>query len=359
MSADKSRRLLPAIVLGAAVIIFEARHDDEEDHVLDAIRTIWLLMPGKAGEIAADEWVKGEYCALSFREAGEIRPGAETDEIRREIDVAYAHHPDGKRQRHITQLRQFLTVMKPGDWVVTPDSKRRRLHLGVVGEGPPTYTSYGDAFPRRRPMHWLLPDLDLDVLPQNARHTVGTIQPINKWRPEVEKLIRKHLPGVDTMPFPPAQTSTSVGVSYRQADEEAAPSPARASAPDPDLTTAAVRTHARLQNLLAREAQNRGLIAHSPTGDPEYDLAITDSAGGHLILAEVKSLPKGAETAQLRAGLAQLLHYADSFRERKDGVQLVLWVEGPPLDWEAWHRICHRAGVTLAWPGTEARIFGS
>ncbi|MFG2873817.1 hypothetical protein ACGFYU_02165 [Streptomyces sp. NPDC048337] len=326
--------------------------------MLDATRTMWLLMPGRTGETVADDWVKGNYCALSFREAGEIRPGAETDEIWREINVAYAGDPYGTRQRHVTQLRQFLTVMEPGDWVVTPDAGVRRLHLGVVAEGLPTYTFHGDAFPRRRPVHWLL-NLDLDALPKDARHTVGTIQPIKKWRPEVEKAIRAHLPGADTMPFPPAQASIPVGAPYRQADEEAVLTSARPSAPDPALTTAAVRAHARLQNLLAREAEARGLIAHSPTGDPQYDLAITDSAGGDLILAEVKSLPEGAETAQLRAGLAQLLHYADSFREREGGVRLVLWVERHPLERKAWRRICHRAGVVLAWPGREARIFGT
>jgi hypothetical protein len=81
----------------------------------------------------------------------------------------------------------------------------------------------------------------------------------------------------------------------------------------------------------------------------------TTDTDGNVTLVEVKSLTEANATAQPRTGLGQLLDYADHFRDRP--VRRVLRVERAPGDKARWRRICEEAGVILAWPGQEARVF--
>jgi hypothetical protein len=116
-------------------------------------------------------------------------------------------------------------------------------------------------------------------------------------------------------------------------------------------------THRRLQNLLAAEAQSRGLTVLSPdVSDPDFDLAWRDRAG-HLTVCEVKSLTQANEVRQLRAGLGQVLDYQDRLRERAPDASAVLWVEREPSE-RRWFHLCRRVGVLLAWPGQEESVFG-
>jgi hypothetical protein len=199
----------------------------------------------------------------------------------------------------------------------------------------------------------------------------GTVRYIGEWTLDPEepytedeapatgggalrKVIRFHLVPVNATVSAP---EVAIGQRYVPPDETVVVTPAAASTPDPDLVGRNLATHRRLQNLLAAEAQRRGLTVLSPdVSDPDFDLAWRDKAG-HLTVCEVKSLTQANEVRQLRAGLGQVLDYQDRLRERAPDASAVLWVEREPSE-RRWFHLCRRVGVLLAWPGQEESVFG-
>ncbi|MGW4379342.1 hypothetical protein [Kitasatospora sp. NPDC004531] len=152
------------------------------------------------------------------------------------------------------------------------------------------------------------------------------------------------------------RSDVEVGVDYRPADEHVIPAIAAPAEQNPDLNRRNLQTHRRLQNNLAKEATNRGMVVLSPTlADPDFDLAWRDP-DGNLTVCEVKSLTDTNEIRQLRAGLGQLLDYHDQLQHRAPAVRPILWVEREPTDLR-WVGLCARVGITLAWPDHEDRIF--
>ncbi|MBS2962090.1 hypothetical protein KGA66_03455 [Actinocrinis puniceicyclus] len=148
-----------------------------------------------------------------------------------------------------------------------------------------------------------------------------------------------------------------VGGTYQPADESVQPAPALPGIPDPDLIGRNLSAHRRLQNDLAKALDARGRIPLSPLPeDPDFDIAWHD-ADGTLTVCEVKSLTDASETRQLRMGLGQILDYLDLLAARSTAVRGVLWVERKPSSLR-WLELCERAGVALAWPGTEDLIIG-
>jgi hypothetical protein len=116
----------------------------------------------------------------------------------------------------------------------------------------------------------------------------------------------------------------------------------------------AIRTHRELQNQLADQISAYGLRPLAPNPDePQFDLAFW--RGHKLVVCEVKSLPAASEDDQLRYGLGQVGHYAEHYRRRGEEVHPVLYVQHQPRD-PLWQPLCHRHGVTLAWPDTIHRI---
>ncbi|MFH8389921.1 hypothetical protein [Streptomyces sp. NPDC018036] len=146
-----------------------------------------------------------------------------------------------------------------------------------------------------------------------------------------------------------------VGTEYRVEDETTTPAPATPSAPDPALMGETLTRHRRLQNALAQQVRDRGLRPLSPIPtDPAFDLAWRDH--DTLTVTEVKSLRVENESHQLRTGLGQLLDYVDQLSERAPQVRGVLWVERAPSE-NRWLGICERAGVILAWPGADPKVW--
>ncbi|MFH8385455.1 EVE domain-containing protein [Kitasatospora sp. NPDC018058] len=146
-----------------------------------------------------------------------------------------------------------------------------------------------------------------------------------------------------------------VGSAYRVEDETTVPAPATPSAPDPALMGRNLTKHRQLQNQLAEQVRARGMEPLSPTpADPAFDIAWHD--GDTLTVTEVKSLRPENESHQLRTGIGQLLDYVDQLSARATQVRGVLWLERTPLE-ERWLGICERAGVVLAWPGEDAKVW--
>lgn len=170
----------------------------------------------------------------------------------------------------------------------------------------------------------------------------------------LRKVIRFHLVPIKATITAP---EVEIGQDYVAPDEGVMPRPAAPSTPDPDLVGRNLSAHRRLQNELAAEAQRRGFTALSPdASDPDFDLAWRDSKG-RVTVCEVKSLTPANEGRQLRAGLGQVLDYQDQLSDRAPEVAAVLWIEREPSE-RRWLDLCRRVGVTLAWPGQEASVFG-
>ncbi|MEV0373218.1 hypothetical protein AB0I10_25915 [Streptomyces sp. NPDC050636] len=189
------------------------------------------------------------------------------------------------------------------------------------------------------------------VLDPVAPHSDG--QAVETGGGPLRKVIRFHMVPAGTTSQAP---EVPVGTGYRPVDENVQPAAAQPGTPDPDLTGRNLKAHRRLQNELAASARARGMEVLSPmASDPDFDVAWRDSSN-NLTVCEVKSLTLSNEARQLRTGLGQILDYHDQLQGRGKGVRAVLWVEREPSD-PRWINLCHRVGVTLAWPGQEATIF--
>ncbi|MDX3070254.1 AAA family ATPase, partial [Streptomyces sp. ND04-05B] len=97
-------------------------------------------------------WIRQGYCSVSWREMPELPAGAEKREIQRAVAEAMPDASAQLRAQAVYQLHVFLTVMRPGDLVVTvtPDE----VHVGTV-QGPASYDlADGLDNARRRQVRW-------------------------------------------------------------------------------------------------------------------------------------------------------------------------------------------------------------
>ncbi|WP_286252123.1 McrB family protein [Streptomyces graminofaciens] len=97
-------------------------------------------------------WIRDGYCSVSWREAPEIPADATKQQVQQAVAEAMPDASTQMRAAAAYQLHVFLTVMQPGDLVVTvtPDE----VHVGTV-QGPPSYDpSEGLDNARRRPVRW-------------------------------------------------------------------------------------------------------------------------------------------------------------------------------------------------------------
>jgi 5-methylcytosine-specific restriction protein B len=104
------------------------------------------------GRNLVPNWLEQGYCSVSWREMPEIPAGADKQRIQRAVAEAMPDAAAGLRAQAAYQLHVFLTVMQPGDLVVTvtPDE----VHVGTV-QGPAAYDpSEGLDNARRRPVRW-------------------------------------------------------------------------------------------------------------------------------------------------------------------------------------------------------------
>jgi hypothetical protein len=145
-----------------------------------------------------------------------------------------------------------------------------------------------------------------------------------------------------------APDAWSLGVPYREADEQLAVSEYDPFSVDPALVERANHGHALAQNALAAYLVSCGIEPRSPAPDePNYDLAWAN--GGTVYVVEVKSLTDTNEEKQLRLGLGQVLRYRQILRHRYAAVNAILLPEREPYD-ASWTGLCQELGISLIWP---------
>ena len=157
---------------------------------------------------------------------------------------------------------------------------------------------------------------------------------------------------------PGAENGRPAGTPYRPEDETVEiAAPAASSGADPDAGGRGLRSHRRLQNLLATEVEEAGLVPRSPApSDPEFDLGweVDDE---HWVVVEVKSLTPSNEIRQLRMALGQVLDYADVLQRRYRKVTRVIFLPREPTD-RRWVRLAGAHEVLVRWPGALSGVPG-
>jgi len=113
----------------------------------------WLIRGNNVdGHDFVPAWLVQGYCSLSWREMPQIPAGSGKRDVQRAVADAMPDSSVQLRGQAAYQLHAFLTVMQPGDLVVTvtPD----QVHVGTV-QGPASYdTSDGPDNARRRTVRW-------------------------------------------------------------------------------------------------------------------------------------------------------------------------------------------------------------
>jgi hypothetical protein len=113
--------------------------------------------------------------------------------------------------------------------------------------------------------------------------------------------------------------------------------------------------HRALQNDLTDLLESAGLVPLPPEpDDPEYDLAWF-TGDSDVSVVEVKSLTLANEIRQLRAGLGQILDYADNLRRRGLIPNAILYLPRRPTE-VRWIEIARDCGVVIGWPDTVGTI---
>ncbi|MEW2260308.1 AAA family ATPase [Streptomyces sp. NPDC047869] len=104
-------------------------------------------------------WLREGYCSLSWREMPRIPADAGKPEIQHTVAAAMPEASVQLRGQAVYQLHVFLTLMQPGDLVVTVSPEE--VHVGRV-EGPAFHDdSDGSDNARRRPVRWATADRPL------------------------------------------------------------------------------------------------------------------------------------------------------------------------------------------------------
>lgn len=118
------------------------------------------------------------------------------------------------------------------------------------------------------------------------------------------------------------------------------------------------RAHSRLQNQAADWLHAHGYVAVGNQPLDPLPVDIQWRMGPVLVVAEVKSLKKSNQVAQLRRGIGQVLHYRKLFEEEnRDGVRKIeaaLIVSNEPDT--IWINLCAELGIRLAWPGKYSNL---
>jgi hypothetical protein len=125
---------------------------------------------------------------------------------------------------------------------------------------------------------------------------------------------------------------------------------------DPAKLERALMTHIDTQNQISDIISGKGFKPLSPGKGKKPDYDIAWKSYKNFWIVEVKSLPNGGETSQLRIGLGQLLHYKEQLRKKypKLTIRTVLALEKRPEFEEMWRSICDDSNIVFCY-GPEFR----
>lgn len=104
-----------------------------------------------------EHFLKGEYVAIGWMPHVDLSRVTSREQL---YPIYKQHHPDDKSNvvigQQVGQIARFLLEIKPGDYVITPDSNTDYIHYGVMGKEPPYLADGKDGCPylHRRRVKW-------------------------------------------------------------------------------------------------------------------------------------------------------------------------------------------------------------
>jgi hypothetical protein len=139
---------------------------------------------------------------------------------------------------------------------------------------------------------------------------------------------------------------------YQRVDELVTIAQGEVRIPDTAELEESTRMHRRLQNQAAVWLQKKGLAPFGAQPRDPLPVDIQWHRGSIHVVGEVKSLKLENETAQMRRGIGQVLHYRKLFEDLNTpgvtSVEAALIVSREPD--KIWVRLCEDLRIRLAWP---------
>ena len=120
-----------------------------------------------------DAFIDGGYIALGWLQDEDLSKVNSREDVRRRMESAYPNEPPGAISNRTGQINCYLMEIQTNDWVLTPDSDRSIVHIGMVLSAP-TYELKGqDACPysHHRRVEWLA-QVKRSSLPDTTRNSL-------------------------------------------------------------------------------------------------------------------------------------------------------------------------------------------
>ena len=120
-----------------------------------------------------DAFINGGYIALGWLQDEDLSKVNSREDVRRRMESAYPNEPPGAISNRTGQVNCYLVEIQTNDWVLTPDSDRSIVHIGMVLSAP-TYELKGqDACPysHHRRVEWLA-QVKRSSLPDATRNSL-------------------------------------------------------------------------------------------------------------------------------------------------------------------------------------------
>lgn len=96
--------------------------------------SVWIVRHGVSGE--HEEWaLTHSRAAVGFDAVGDLSAATTKEKVRAAVNVAYPADPLGRQSNYSDQLWAVRGVIKPGDLVIMPMKKTRKLALGICTSG--------------------------------------------------------------------------------------------------------------------------------------------------------------------------------------------------------------------------------
>lgn len=144
----------------------------------------WLVRGANVGgRNYVGTWISDGFCSVSWPEVGPLPANAGIGKIKDAVEAALTDSSAAQRNAAKSQLHRFLTVMNPGDLVVTVDGDD--VYVGTINGD--AYSDQSDpGMDRRRPVSWHKADTPLSrtALPVEVqaalkyRQAVADISPV-------------------------------------------------------------------------------------------------------------------------------------------------------------------------------------
>jgi len=133
----------------------------------------WMVRAGERG-VLAGEFEKHGCVGIGWNEAGDFTALSTPEALREKIEAAYAADSPIARNIDFGQTNKFRNVMRPGDRVVTFDSKRREYLVGTITGDYEYREGVLPGFNHLRPVRW---DgwVSKDALRKTTQRSLGSL----------------------------------------------------------------------------------------------------------------------------------------------------------------------------------------